>query len=1335
MAMNRQRRTSNINNIVTYDTLSNVTIPANLTVKGLIAAGFVKTDANGLFSVDTTIYQAALPSQAGNAGKYLTTNGSVLSWGTVDLSAYVPTSRTLTINGTSYDLSADRAWTISSDNIYNANGTLTGNRTVTMAGNGISFSDAYAVSTTSSALKLINTATTVTTNQTYYSPSLQFASYGSDGTTSHLSELRIYGRSTSAYPTIKPQLVIASAIDGGSFADKFIFDSAGLFTATTVNTENLTMNSSGLSTPGPFNIGSFLTTITINGTTTGAFTISNGTNNIFLVKGNTGNVIIQTGGIFEDQGYKLDVTGTARVSGKLSVGTPSAAGTFLLDVNGGASVKMPSSASVGFQVLDADGFADWRFYNNGSRPYLNVPRWANGTPIIIGNGDSPGANNAIGIGNASGLSNFAIAIGNHNGSFVGANSIAIGSHINNSGERSTLIANSQYNIGNGYRIAHNDVFAIGNAFEYYTTANYQGILSAVDVYIGRPARSASGSGNAYQGTATSINGNGGYGVSNSTGGNLIINGGVGLGTGASGDIIFGTATPTTSGTTIQTLTNRVWIKGQTGNVGIGVSPNASYNLDVFGNVRFYSGNNTYDFLVQNTSTSPYPDTSITIASTLDSNYGSSKLNLNTGTKTHYIGTWGAYNVLGLRFNTSGQTTNTDVSTLFTQRYTDRPTQLLLNFNRNVQVVGTVTDEWIYIRATADTNTTKAFRIVGTDHVTDKFTIYGDGTTLLTSSITANSLIKSGGTSAQFLKADGSVDSSSYVTSNIYTFNGTLSGNRTVSLSTFDLFFTGDTGTINTKTLGTNVSTDYAGVNMYNSANELVGSFQIGGVNATAFHANNFIFGARKAGGHVYIIDNAANPVHGFFSAGNVGINTGVVINGSSQLQVDSTTRGFLAPRMSTTQKNAIASPATGLQVYDTTLNLPSYYNGTAWVDYGVNIYNSNGTLSSARTITTAGNSITFTGGGSFGTNIGIGGTPNAINSLQVSTPNQWSGAFIGNMAGARTPSVAYGIHLGWNYTGGSSEANILWGTGGGGPNPYLTFSSWDGTTKVDRLDIQDTGKIVFKQYLTTTSFTGTPVGYIAFDNTGGLITVPVPTSINLYNSNGVLTGDRTVGTATGFKLTFNPNVEVITTTYNPTAGMAGWSSLSGYVQTTIPVSTSFSATGYGFSSLIANNYMTYLGSATFAADTLTGGILGINNFAFTAAASTVTISQGGTIRTYSGGLYQNTISGSVNGTITHLSGLAVRPIYRTTGSSTMTITNNYGLLINNQNEYSVATITKRWGIYQEGSEDNNYFAGKVIIGTSTSVGFSPLNINGLPTSAAGLSTGDVWNNLGMLAIV
>jgi uncharacterized protein (TIGR02145 family) len=53
--------------------------------------------------------------------------------------------------------------------------------------------------------------------------------------------------------------------------------------------------------------------------------------------------------------------------------------------------------------------------------------------------------------------------------------------------------------------------------------------------------------------------------------------------------------------------------------------------------------------------------------------------------------------------------------------------------------------------------------------------------------------------------------------------------------------------------------------------------------------------------------------------GAVGINTSFIV-GSALLEVASTTKGFLPPRMTQEQKNAIASPTPGLIVYDTTLN-------------------------------------------------------------------------------------------------------------------------------------------------------------------------------------------------------------------------------------------------------------------------------------------------------------------------------------------------------------------------------------------------------------------------------
>jgi len=67
----------------------------------------------------------------------------------------------------------------------------------------------------------------------------------------------------------------------------------------------------------------------------------------------------------------------------------------------------------------------------------------------------------------------------------------------------------------------------------------------------------------------------------------------------------------------------------------------------------------------------------------------------------------------------------------------------------------------------------------------------------------------------------------------------------------------------------------------------------------------------------------------------VGINTQTP-DPSSALDISSTTRGLLAPRMTTAQRTAIASPADGLIVYDTTQKIFYYYAAGAniWAPVG-----------------------------------------------------------------------------------------------------------------------------------------------------------------------------------------------------------------------------------------------------------------------------------------------------------------------------------------------------------------------------------------------------------------
>ncbi len=83
------------------------------------------------------------------------------------------------------------------------------------------------------------------------------------------------------------------------------------------------------------------------------------------------------------------------------------------------------------------------------------------------------------------------------------------------------------------------------------------------------------------------------------------------------------------------------------------------------------------------------------------------------------------------------------------------------------------------------------------------------------------------------------------------------------------------------------------------------------------------------GANVLVIDRGATRILRANSNAQVTIN-GNVNDGSAQMQIESTTRGFLPPRMTTTQKNAIASPAAGLVVYDTTLGKLCVRGASAW---------------------------------------------------------------------------------------------------------------------------------------------------------------------------------------------------------------------------------------------------------------------------------------------------------------------------------------------------------------------------------------------------------------------
>src|SRR5499427_8490778 len=80
----------------------------------------------------------------------------------------------------------------------------------------------------------------------------------------------------------------------------------------------------------------------------------------------------------------------------------------------------------------------------------------------------------------------------------------------------------------------------------------------------------------------------------------------------------------------------------------------------------------------------------------------------------------------------------------------------------------------------------------------------------------------------------------------------------------------------------------------------------------------------------YCMQHVSTQTNIFPSTGAAGIGT-TSPDPSSLLEIVSTSKGILIPRMTKTQRDAIAIPSTGLLIYQTNAT-PGfyYYNGTAW---------------------------------------------------------------------------------------------------------------------------------------------------------------------------------------------------------------------------------------------------------------------------------------------------------------------------------------------------------------------------------------------------------------------
>jgi hypothetical protein len=168
------------------------------------------------------------------------------------------------------------------------------------------------------------------------------------------------------------------------------------------------------------------------------------------------------------------------------------------------------------------------------------------------------------------------------------------------------------------------------------------------------------------------------------------------------------------------------------------------------------------------------------------------------------------------------------------------------------------------------------------------------------------------------------------------------------------------------------------------------------------------------------------------------------------------------------------------------------------------------------------------------------------------------------------------------------------------------------------------------------------------------------------------------------------------------------SSVAIYGQNSLGIAAGFSSNNIGaiYGAIAGVNLQIFAGSATFAQANVASASLGVNSIDFSSAGSTITMTQAAGIRAMAGNIAQVQYQGTNSGTITHAAIQQNLGFYRpSSASGTLTITNAYSHLINALDDYGAGfTFTNRWGIYQAGASDKNYFAANMLLGSTTDNG-------------------------------
>jgi len=249
----------------------------------------------------------------------------------------------------------------------------------------------------------------------------------------------------------------------------------------------------------------------------------------------------------------------------------------------------------------------------------------------------------------------------------------------------------------------------------------------------------------------------------------------------------------------------------------------------------------------------------------------------------------------------------------------------------------------------------------------------------------------------------------------------------------------------------------------------------------------------------------------FAQAQNIGIGT-TSPHSSAALDITSTSKGLLIPRMTTAQRTAIPTPAAGLMVYDITTGGFWFYNGSAW-----NTVGSGGSFtlpySGSASTSVSAFAVLNTGTGAALEGSGSGGSGVYGNSFSGAGVNALSINGYGVIANSTNNSAIYGFSNNANATIYGTNSNGLGvGVQGNASLHHGVLGTSAGTAKAG-VRGEATGTGGYGVYGTTSSSTG--YGVYGANLTG----------VAIYGSSNTGTGVRAVSNS-GLALEVNGNLKI-----------------------------------------------------------------------------------------------------------------------------------------------------------------------------------------------------------------